>query len=341
MSMEESCFYIKTHDLKVKVVGEGKKNSYTGKLNNRGISFPIVLWLLTKALSNCHEFLIFLYTMLYHHVHLHHSSCLPLHLLTIIHASSSRCSSCASTAQHMSTIPLPYVSLLVTMRMPHASLVYILGLSVFTVVNLWRMNFTLNEEHRVRWNIQIDTNQGNKTYTWRDRPEDPDTSEEEELTSNYETVTEPEKERIMIITMAGSSSKEETFSKETKKKLKTPTPYSGKREDLWKLLQEIKIYFLGNEGLYSSDSDKILFVLSYMSDEMRMHGKRNTSKLPNKQLLKTTLSNLFLEITAHLSKDWQTISHPTMRQKIQSTIWRRCRWTTLQLKNMLRNSKCL
>ena len=66
--------------------------------------------------------------------------------------------------------------------------------------------------------------------------------------------------------MAGSSSNEETLSKETKKKLKTPTPYSGKREDLRKFLQEIKIYLLGNEGLYLSDQDKILFMLSYMSD---------------------------------------------------------------------------
>ena len=66
--------------------------------------------------------------------------------------------------------------------------------------------------------------------------------------------------------MAGSSSKEETFSKEIKKKLKTPTPYSGKREDLRKFLQEIKIYLLGNEGIYPGDQDKILFMLSYMSD---------------------------------------------------------------------------
>ena len=29
--------------------------------------------------------------------------------------------------------------------------------------------------------------------------------------------------------------------KETKKKLKTPTPFSGKREDLCKFLQEVKI----------------------------------------------------------------------------------------------------
>ena len=100
----------------------------------------------------------------------------------------------------------------------------------------------------------------------------PDSSEEEELTSNYETNTEPEEELMMIIAMAGSS-KEETFSKEMKKNLKTPMPYSGKREDLWKFLQEVKIYLLGNEGLYPNNQDKILIVLSYMSD-----GDANTWK---------------------------------------------------------------
>jgi hypothetical protein len=51
-----------------------------------------------------------------------------------------------------------------------------------------------------------------------------------------------------------------------KKKLKTPTPFSGKREDLRKFLQEIKIYLLANGDAYSTDLDKVLFVLSYMSD---------------------------------------------------------------------------
>lgn len=51
-----------------------------------------------------------------------------------------------------------------------------------------------------------------------------------------------------------------------KKKLKTPTPFSGKREDLRKFLQEIKIYLLANGDAYPTDLDKVLFVLSYMSD---------------------------------------------------------------------------
>jgi len=58
----------------------------------------------------------------------------------------------------------------------------------------------------------------------------------------------------------------ETISKETKKKLKAPTPFSGKREDLRKFLQEVKIYLLANADAYPDDMDKILFVLSYMSE---------------------------------------------------------------------------
>ena len=49
------------------------------------------------------------------------------------------------------------------------------------------------------------------------------------------------------------------------KKLKTPTPFSGKREDLQKFLQEVKIYLLANSGVYTSNLDKVLFVLSYMT----------------------------------------------------------------------------
>ena len=57
-----------------------------------------------------------------------------------------------------------------------------------------------------------------------------------------------------------------TTSAATKKKLRPPTPFSGKREDLRKFLQEIKIFLLGNADAYPSDLDKILFILSYMSE---------------------------------------------------------------------------
>ena len=52
----------------------------------------------------------------------------------------------------------------------------------------------------------------------------------------------------------------------TKKKLKMPTPFSGKREDLQNFLQEVKICLMANSGVYTSDLDKVLFVLSYMTE---------------------------------------------------------------------------
>ena len=66
--------------------------------------------------------------------------------------------------------------------------------------------------------------------------------------------------------MAGSTPKEVPVSSKMKKKLKTLTPFSGKREDLRKFLQEVKIYLWGNRSLYLNDDDKILFVILYMSD---------------------------------------------------------------------------
>ena len=57
-----------------------------------------------------------------------------------------------------------------------------------------------------------------------------------------------------------------TTTTENKKKLKTPTPFSGKRDDLRKFLQEIKLYLLGNEQHYTTEQDKVLFVLSYMNE---------------------------------------------------------------------------
>ena len=47
--------------------------------------------------------------------------------------------------------------------------------------------------------------------------------------------------------------------------MKAPTSFSGKREDLRKFLQEIKI-LLANGDVYPDNMDKVLFVLSYMSE---------------------------------------------------------------------------
>lgn len=64
----------------------------------------------------------------------------------------------------------------------------------------------------------------------------------------------------------GSSTTGYPASETTKKKLKTPTPFSGKREDLRKFLQEVKIYLMANGSAYPTEIDKVLFVLSYMSE---------------------------------------------------------------------------
>ena len=62
--------------------------------------------------------------------------------------------------------------------------------------------------------------------------------------------------------ISSASSATPTASAHIKKKLKTPTPFSGKSEDLQKFLQEIKIYLLVNGNAYPTDLDKVLFVLS-------------------------------------------------------------------------------
>ena len=59
---------------------------------------------------------------------------------------------------------------------------------------------------------------------------------------------------------------DQTTSNETKKKMKTPTPFNGKRENLKKFLQEVKIYLMANAKVYPDDIDKILFVIAYMSE---------------------------------------------------------------------------
>ena len=64
--------------------------------------------------------------------------------------------------------------------------------------------------------------------------------------------------------MADGNTSETTALGEMKKKMKVPTPFSGKREDLRKFLQEIKIYLLANREVYPTNMDKVLFVLSYM-----------------------------------------------------------------------------
>ena len=102
-------------------------------------------------------------------------------------------------------------------------------------------------------------------FSSRRRYGSPEFSDEESLLTETETDidTDSELEQPITITMAGSTPKE-PVSPETKKKLRPPTPFSGKQEDLRKFLQEVKIYLWGNRSLYPKDNDKILFTISYM-----------------------------------------------------------------------------
>ena len=93
----------------------------------------------------------------------------------------------------------------------------------------------------------------------------PKFSDKEPLLTKTDTDTDTDNkpEQPITNTMAGSTHKE-PVSPETKKKLRPPTPFSGKHEDLHKFLQEVKIYLWGNRLLYPEDNDKILFAISYM-----------------------------------------------------------------------------
>jgi len=109
--------------------------------------------------------------------------------------------------------------------------------------------------------------------------------------------------------MAGAlTSSTSTPSTTMKKKLNTPTPFSGKRDDLRKFLQEIKIYLMANGDAYPTNQDKVLFVLSYMSEgdanswkEEFIDTKEQTAAQNNTELALGTYSELIKEITKDFS----------------------------------------
>ena len=102
-------------------------------------------------------------------------------------------------------------------------------------------------------------------------------------------------------------------SSTVKKKLKTPTPFSRKREDLWKFLQEVKIYLLVNADAYLTDLDKILFVLSYMSEGDAASWKEeffNTAKQKVAQNRTTLSLGTYPELIALIEKDFSPYDAP-------------------------------
>ena len=76
----------------------------------------------------------------------------------------------------------------------------------------------------------------------------------------------------------------DTLSKDAKRKLKTPTPFFGKREDLRKFLQEIKIYLMANSDAYPDDLDKTRSSSSYptRAKAMLILGRKNSLIQPNR-----------------------------------------------------------
>ena len=49
-------------------------------------------------------------------------------------------------------------------------------------------------------------------------------------------------------------------------KLNQPKPFTGKREDLKKFLQDVRLYLHVNDKIYDNDTKKISFALSFMND---------------------------------------------------------------------------
>ena len=49
-------------------------------------------------------------------------------------------------------------------------------------------------------------------------------------------------------------------------KLNQPKLFTGKREDLKKFLQDVRLYLYVNDKVYDNDTKKILFALSFMND---------------------------------------------------------------------------
>ena len=78
----------------------------------------------------------------------------------------------------------------------------------------------------------------------------------------------PKKPMIDINTMSSSINKMDIDETERKGELKLnqPKPFTGKREDLKKFLQDINLYLHVNDKVYNDDIKKISFALSFMND---------------------------------------------------------------------------
>ena len=55
-------------------------------------------------------------------------------------------------------------------------------------------------------------------------------------------------------------------SKPIKLKINPPKPFSGKRDEFDKFLQDVTLYLEVNDEIYNSDKKKIAYTLSFMND---------------------------------------------------------------------------
>ena len=66
--------------------------------------------------------------------------------------------------------------------------------------------------------------------------------------------------------MTTASSRPTVVEKPTLIKLKDPKPFTGKREELGKFLQDTGLYLAVNDAIYNNDIKKISFVLSFIEE---------------------------------------------------------------------------
>ena len=86
----------------------------------------------------------------------------------------------------------------------------------------------------------------------------------------FETLFAPKKQTSLEINaMAGSSTDvtmKDGTTKPTELKLNQPKPFTGKREELKKFIQDVKLYTFVNGETYNNDIKKISFALSFMNE---------------------------------------------------------------------------
>ena len=119
------------------------------------------------------------------------------------------------------------------------------------------------------------------TETERRTPETTDTQDSyatvPELSERFFNTLLKQKKpvKLNINTMSGGPSEKKKnpdvemidgTPKPTELKLSPPKSFTGKREDLKKFLQDVKLYLHVNKKIYDNDDKQILFALSYMND---------------------------------------------------------------------------